>query len=179
MYPFCSNDQYNHLWIQIIPCLGTQLFSYGSSGCRNIVSQLTSKCYFYLWFPHSSSFITGERLLFKPESQFPCLLVLLSYHLLQAANYLTGATREGAGGQSSFPFCPCQHQGKGGKRSLFWALSMHKPSLQRAFKGGQGGCLDWTTMLAWHLSRKRITGNVNSQGLQSRRGLSWDLSSAP
>lgn len=37
MYPFCSNDQYNHSWIRGIPCLGTQLFSCGSSGCKNIL----------------------------------------------------------------------------------------------------------------------------------------------
>lgn len=37
MYPFCSNDQYNHSWIWVTTCLGTQLFSRGSSGCKDML----------------------------------------------------------------------------------------------------------------------------------------------
>lgn len=102
-------------------------------------------------------------MLFKPESKFPCLLFLLSHHLLQAANYLKGATREGAGSQSSSPFSSCQHQGKGGNRSLLLSPLQAQTINPGSFHGCAGrlfGPDDYASVYA----------EKGSQGMPTLRG---------
>lgn len=124
-----------------------------------IIFQLTSKCFLSMVFPtpNLSLLVRGC------ESKFSCLLGLLSHHFLQAANYLEGGAREGACGPSPPP-SPLAITKK--NRSLF-SLSKHTPSLQGAFRSGQGGCLDWDAMLASTQKRDhrecQLSGAVTSK----------------
>lgn len=80
---------------------------------KYIVFQLTSKCYFYLRFPHSSSFIIGEKLLFKPESKLSSSAgPILSQHLLLQAARSWRESPEQGWRSACLSLCPANTEGR-------------------------------------------------------------------
>lgn len=146
------------------------IFSWNQWLQKYIVFQLTNKCYFYLWFPPPNLSLLGRDCGLN-LSLSSCLLGLLSHYLLQTANYLEEATREGIGRLPS-PL-PTAREGEGTSHSS-QALSKHNPSVRECLRvTREAVCAG----LLCRCSGRRITGNASSQRLQSYRGLSWDLSS--